>query len=40
MKHTKSLTLLVPVMFTFFTMGFVDLGRYCDQLCKRGFHLV
>lgn len=39
MKHTKSLTLLVPVMFTFFTMGFVDLVGIATNYVKEDFTL-
>lgn len=39
MKNTKSLALLVPVMFTFFTMGFVDLVGIATNYVKEDFAL-
>ena len=39
MKSTKSLALLIPVMFTFFTMGFVDLVGIATNYVKEDFQL-
>lgn len=39
MKNTKSLSLLIPVMFTFFTMGFVDLVGIATNYVKEDFQL-
>lgn len=39
MKSTKSLALLIPVMFTFFTMGFVDLVGIATNYVKEDFAL-
>ena len=37
MKSTKSLALLIPVMFTVFTMGFVDLVGIATNYVKEDF---
>ena len=39
MKSTKSLALLIPVMFTFFTMGCVDLVGIATNYVKEDFQL-
>lgn len=39
MKNSKALAMLIPVMITFFTMGFVDLVGIATNYVKLDFHL-